>query len=66
MLDEVSFLPECFAAVLTSEWFLPGVCSQMNLNIGLVKESSAANMAVVHHLLAILPDTSIVGPIARC
>ena len=55
VLEQMRLLPEGLGAVLAAEGLLAGVGAEVDLDVGLVEEASVAHLAVVHHLLALVP-----------
>ena len=53
VFEKVGLLSEGFAAVLTLERLLPGVGAQVDLDVGLVKEASMADLTMMHHFLGV-------------
>ena len=51
----MGLLPEGLGAVLAAEGLLPCVSAEVDLDVGLVEETAVADVAVVHHLLPLVP-----------
>ena len=58
VFQQVGLLSESFTTVFAPKRLLPGVGSQVHLDVGLVEESSVAYLTVVHHLLALVARTA--------
>ena len=54
VFQQVGLLSESFTTVFAPKRLLPGVGSQVHLDVGLVEEPSVAYLTVVHHLLALV------------
>ena len=55
VFQQVCLLSESFTTVFAPERLLPGVGSQVHLDVGLVEEAPVAYLTMVHHLLALVP-----------
>ena len=55
VFQQVCLLSESFTTVFAPKRLLPGVGSQVHLDVGLVEEAPVAYLTVVHHLLALVP-----------
>ena len=58
VFQQVGLLSESFTTVFAPKRLLPGVGSQVHLDVGLVEEPSVAYLTVVHHLLALVARAS--------
>ena len=54
VFQQVCLLSESFTTVFAPKRLLPGVSSQVHLDVGLVEEPPVAYLTVVHHLLALV------------
>ena len=54
VFQQVCLLSESFTTVFAPKRLLPGVGSQVHLDVGLVEEPPVAYLTVVHHLLALV------------